>query len=33
VKEREDVKIIEVTKENRDKVFKSLLKELKKIKP
>jgi nucleoside-triphosphatase len=33
VKEREDVKIIEVTKENRDVVFKSLVKELKKIKP
>jgi len=33
VKEREDVKIIEVTKENRDEVLKTLQKDLKKIKP
>jgi nucleoside-triphosphatase len=33
VKDREDVKIFEVTKENRDEVFKTLTKELKKIKP
>jgi len=33
VKDRDDVKIIEVTKENRDKVLKTLTKELKKIKP
>ncbi|KPK99722.1 MAG: hypothetical protein AMJ91_06665 [candidate division Zixibacteria bacterium SM23_73_3] len=33
VKARDDVKIIEVTKENRDKVFKTLSKELKKVKP
>ena len=32
VKDRDDVKIIEVTKENRDKVLKTLTKELKKIK-
>ncbi len=33
VKDREDVKIFEVTKENRDEIFKALTKELKKIKP
>jgi len=33
VKARDDVKIIEVTKENRDEVFKALTKELKKAKP
>jgi nucleoside-triphosphatase len=33
VKDREDVKIFEVTKENRDEVFNNLTKELKKIKP
>lgn len=32
VKDRDDVKIFEVTKENRDEVFKTLSKELKKIK-
>jgi nucleoside-triphosphatase len=33
VKARDDVTIIEVTKENRDEVFKSLAKDLKKVKP
>jgi nucleoside-triphosphatase len=33
IKSRHDVSIIEVTKENREEVLKSLLKELKKIKP
>lgn len=33
VKARDDVKIFEVTKENRDEIFKTLTKELKKIKP
>ncbi len=33
VKDRDDVKIIEVTGENRDQVLKTLTKELKKIKP
>ena len=33
VKSRDDVKIFEVTKENRDEVLKTLIKELKKIKP
>ncbi len=33
IKSRDDVSIIEVTKENREEVLKSLLKELKKIKP
>jgi nucleoside-triphosphatase len=32
VKSRDDVKIFEVTKENRDEVLKALIKELKKIK-
>jgi nucleoside-triphosphatase len=33
VKSRDDVKILEVTKENREEIFKALIKELKKIKP
>jgi nucleoside-triphosphatase len=33
IKARDDVEIIEVTKENRDKVLKGLTKELKKVKP
>lgn len=33
VRERDDVRIIEVTKENRDEVLKTLTKDLKKIKP
>ena len=32
VKARDDIKIFEVTKENREEVFKALIKELKKIK-
>lgn len=33
VRERDDVRIIEVTRENRDEVLKTLIKDLKKIKP
>jgi nucleoside-triphosphatase len=33
IKTRDDVRIIEVTKENRDEVLKTLLKEFKKMKP
>lgn len=33
IKARDDVKIIEVTKENRDEILKALLKEFKKVKP
>jgi nucleoside-triphosphatase len=33
VKSRDDVKIFEVTKENREEILKALIKELKKIKP
>jgi nucleoside-triphosphatase len=33
IKTREDVRIIEVTKENRDEILKALLKEFKKMKP
>jgi nucleoside-triphosphatase len=33
IAERSDVKITEVTKENRDQVFKALLKDMKKLKP
>jgi nucleoside-triphosphatase len=33
ITERSDVKITEVTKENRDQVFKALLKDMKKLKP
>jgi nucleoside-triphosphatase len=33
VKDRDDVKIFEVTKENRDEILKALIKELKKAKP
>jgi nucleoside-triphosphatase len=33
IAERSDVRITEVTKENRDQVFKALLKDMKKLKP